>query len=98
MSMMSFSGMSCLCGPWPLPQQMCRRTRSSGMPRRAWFIASTRSCGVLAVVGDAHVGEHLPAVRQVRVVDLQDEAGVGDRLVLLVHRVGDGEEELLVVL
>ena len=50
--------------------------------------------GVLVVLRRRHVGVHLPAVRQVRVVDLQDEARVRDRLVLLRHRVGDGEEEL----
>ena len=51
---------------------------------------------VLAIVVDAHLRVHLPAVGQVRVVDLQHEAGVGDELVLLVHDVGDGEQELLV--
>ena len=96
MSTMCSSGMSFLCGPWPLPQHMWRRICSSGMSRSAWFSASTRSCGVLAIVVDAHVGEHLPAVGQVRIVDLEVQAGVGDGLVLLVHGVGDGEQELLV--
>jgi hypothetical protein len=52
---------------------------------------------VAAVVVDAHAGEHLPAVGQVWVVDLKDDAGVGNSLVLVVHRVCDGEEELFVV-
>ena len=49
--------------------------------------------GVFAVVGDAHLGVHLPAVGQVGIVDLEQHAGVGDGLVLLVQRVGDGEQE-----
>ena len=53
--------------------------------------------GVAPIVVDAHVGEHLPAVGQVRIVDLEVEAGVGDGAVLLVHGVGDGEQELFVV-
>ncbi len=52
--------------------------------------------GVLVVVGSAHLREHLPAVAQVRVVDLEDEAGIDDRLVLLRHGVSDGVHELLV--
>ena len=94
--MMSRRSMSFLCGPRPLPQHTCRRICSSGMSRSAWLIASTRSVGVLAIVVDAHLGEHLPAVRQVRIVDLQVQAGVGDGLVLVVQRVGQGEQELLV--
>src|SRR5688572_25164599 len=39
----------------------------------------------------------LPAVREAWVVKLDDEAGVRNRLVLLVHGVGDGVEELLLV-
>ena len=38
--------------------------------------------GVLAVVAHAHVRIHLPAVGQVRVVDLQQKPGGDDRLVL----------------
>ena len=34
----------------------------------------------------------LPAVRQVGIVDLQQETGIDDGLVLFVHRVGDGEQ------
>src|SRR3989304_5217045 len=45
---------------------------------------AARHCGAPAV-GD---GER-------RVVDLQEEAGVRDRLVLLVHGLGDGEDVLL---
>src|SRR5690606_30080967 len=43
-----------------------------------------------------HFGEHLPAVRKVRVVDLADEAGVDDGPVFFLHRVGDGVEHFLV--
>src|SRR5688572_17743052 len=39
----------------------------------------------------------LPAVREAWVVELDNEAGVRNRLVLLVHGIGDGVEELLLV-
>ena len=48
----------------------------------------------LAVLRDAHLGVDVVAVRQVRVVELEDDARVGDRLVLLVHGVGDGEQHV----
>ena len=50
--------------------------------------------GPLAVLLDRELRVHLEAVRQVGVVELENEAGVRDRLVLVVHRVGDREEEL----
>ena len=68
------------------------------MPRSAWFSASTlaqahlRQSAMLAS-GCMHV-----IGREQRVVDLQDEAGVDDRPVLLVQRVGDGVEIFLVAL
>ena len=42
--------------------------------------------------------DHVPVVRQARIVDLQHEAGVDDRLVFLAHGVGGGEDEFLSVL
>ena len=51
---------------------------------------------VTAVVSDAHLGEHLPAVRQVRIVDLQVQTGPGDRLILLVQGIGEREDVLLI--
>ena len=36
----------------------------------------------------------VPVLGHARIVDLQDEAGVGDRAVLDAQRVGDGEQEL----
>src|SRR5215510_3679730 len=38
----SCSGRSVTWGPCQLPQQIWYRTRSSGIPRRAWFTSSTR--------------------------------------------------------
>ena len=53
--------------------------------------------GELLVVGDAGLGvDHVPVLGDRRVVDLQDQPGIEDRLVFLAHRVGAGEEELLV--
>ena len=48
--------------------------------------------GVLAILRHGHARHELPAVRQVGVVDLKQEAGVDDGLVLFVHGVGDGEQ------
>ena len=64
----------------------------------AWFSASTCSCALLAEARrDRQVGElDVAAHRQVGAVELQHEAGLGDRLVLVLHRVGDGVQVLLV--
>jgi hypothetical protein len=45
---------------------------------------------------DVHLAMDLPAVGQVGIVDLQQDAGVRNRHVLLTHCVGNGEEERLV--
>ena len=47
------------------------------------------------VRGDIHLGLYLPGIEEVGVVYLQDEPCIRDGLVLLVHGVGDGVEELL---
>ena len=39
--------------------------------------------------------DHVPVVRQARIVDLQHDAGIDDRLVLVAHRLGRGEQEFL---
>ena len=58
---------------------------------------------VEAHLGEAPVGRHvhlrvqLPGVGQVGIVDLQQEPSVGDRLLLVVHGIGDGVDERLVV-
>ena len=38
----------------------------------------------------------VPPHREIRAVDLENEPGLGHRLVLVLHRVGDGEEVRLV--
>ena len=51
------------------------------------------SCGRLAESLDVQVGVlDVAAHAEVGAVDLQHEAGGGDRLVLVAHRLGDGEE------
>ena len=51
------------------------------------------------VVFDRGLGiDHVPARRGRRIVELQDEPGIEDRLVLLAHRFGAGVEKLLVAL
>ena len=51
----------------------------------------------LAELVEAQVGElDVPAHPEVGTVDLQVDAGAGDRLVLPLHGVGDGEQVLLV--
>jgi hypothetical protein len=37
------------------------------------------------------VRHELPTVRQIRIVDLEQETGVGNGLVFFVHGIGDGE-------
>src|SRR6266545_1938990 len=54
--------------------------------------------GELAILWDAHVTVNLPRIRQVRVVNLEQEAGVGDGLVLLMHGIRDGVEKILIAL
>ena len=48
--------------------------------------------GILAIFRHAHFRHELPAVGQIGIVDLQQEAGVDDRFVFLVHSVGDGDQ------
>src|SRR5262249_784435 len=50
---------------------------------------------VLAVLGPAHSWEKLPGGRELRLVDLQDETSISDRLVLLTQSLGRPEEERL---
>ena len=54
--------------------------------------------GVFAVIGKGDVRQAVPAIGQIGGVDLQQEAGIDDRLVFLVHDIGDGEHELFVAL
>ncbi len=49
---------------------------------------------ILAIVRQTHVRMHLPGIGEIGIVDLQDEAGVDDRLVFFAHRCGNGEEIL----
>ena len=53
---------------------------------------------VCAVIGRRHLGEHLPAVGQIRIVDLQLEAGFDDRQIFDTHGLGDSEQEVFGVL
>src|SRR5207249_4229499 len=46
---------------------------------------------VRAVLAHAHIWEKLPGGRELRLVDLKDETGVGDRLVLLAQSLGRPE-------
>jgi hypothetical protein len=68
------------------------------MPRSAWLSASTRSVAYLRVFFDGDARQARPAVGQIGIVDLQQEAGVDDRAIFLTHRFGNGEDEFLVVL
>ena len=94
--MMSFAGTSPTCGVLKLPQQMWYRIWSSGSPRSAWFSASTRSCAHARYSLHRRGRDH-EVVRpgQERVVDLQDQPCVEDRLVLDPQHVGDRVDELL---
>ena len=51
----------------------------------------------LLVLLDRRLGiDHVPVRGDGRIVELQDQPGIEDRLVLLAHRLGAGEQELLV--
>ena len=53
--------------------------------------------GELLVLFDSWGGiDHVPVLGDGRVVDLQDQAGIDDGLVFVVHRVGAGVQEFLV--
>ena len=51
---------------------------------------------IFAILRERDVGQAVPAVRQIGVVDLQQKAGLDDRAIFLVHGVGDRENEFLV--
>jgi len=70
--------------PWDVVQRVVERVNPHG--------------GIFAVFGNCDVGQASPTVRKVGVVDLQQKTGVDDRLVLLAHRLSDGERERLIVL
>ena len=47
---------------------------------------------LLAEVGEAQIAKYsMAAQRQIGAVELQDEAGVDDRLIFLAHHIGEGE-------
>jgi len=50
---------------------------------------------VLTVLRHGHIWEELPGGRELRLVNLEDEAGVGDCLVLLAQGLSGSEEESL---
>jgi hypothetical protein len=50
---------------------------------------------VFAILGHGHIWKKLPGGRKFRLVDLEDEAGVGNRLVLLTQGFSCPEEERL---
>ena len=54
--------------------------------------------GPFAACGDVGLGVHHVIGGEERVVDLEDEAGIDDRLVFLAQRVGEGDEVILLVL
>ena len=49
-----------------------------------------------AALGEVDPGVHRPMARELRIIDLQDEAGIDDRPVFRVQRVGNGDAELFV--
>ena len=70
--------------------------RSSGSPRIAWFSASTRTIVNFLYASTRRLGvDHVPILGDRGIVELEDEPGIDDRLVLLAHRIGAGEDELL---
>jgi len=57
--------------------------------------ASTRTNRELLIVGHRGLGvDHVPVLGDRRIIELQDEPGVDDGLVLLAHGIGAGEQKL----
>ena len=96
--MMLASAMSVMCGHSPLPQHRCIRICSGGMSRKRVVQRAHVHPDLVPefLVGQRVVAEHGPGHRQVRAVDLEHDAGCGDRVVLGLHRVGQREDVLLV--
>src|SRR5271170_8422735 len=54
------------------------------------------TCRELSVILDSRLGiDLIPPFGDTRIVELQNDAGVDDRLVFLAHRISAGEEKLL---
>ena len=71
--------------------------RSSGRPRDRVVQRLDPNRREFPIVRDCRLGIDLvPALGDARVVELQDEAGIDDRLVLLAHRLGASVEKFLV--
>ena len=70
-----------------------------GMLCTAWLSASTCSCARLRNSGKVEIGVLDVATHgEIGTIDLQHEAGIGDGLVFVPHRIGDGVDVGLVVL
>ena len=84
-----------LCGPCQLPQQKCRPNLLLGQPADRVGERLQPHLEVLAVRRHVLPAVPGPVVDDVRAVELEDEAGVHDGLVVRLDRLGEGEEELL---
>ena len=96
MSTRSAIPMSVECGPCQLPQQQWKRTSSRGMPAQRVVERLDADHRELPVVLQRRLGRELvPVLREGRLVDLDDDARVRDREVLLAHRLRARPDELL---
>ena len=87
--------MSVVCGPCQLPQQRWKRILSDGSPLIEWLSASRQSFRVAPVALDVWLFLRLiPALAYRRIVKLEGEPGVDDRLVFHAHRIRAGVHQL----
>ena len=91
-STISLSGMSYLWGAMITAPTHMEAHPVDGQISQAVVKRLDAQLLILPVLRHAHLRIHLPCIRQIRVVDLEDEAGVDDGLVFFVHGVGDGEK------
>ena len=82
--------MSKACGPCMITNAVLRQAAQGMIERLDPHLA------VFAKRGQAHAhADAVPQRRQPGVVDLQDEPGRDDRLIFAAHRLGEGEDEVV---
>ena len=69
-----------------------------GQPAQRMIEIADPAFHPFAIVGQGHGVPRVPGADQRRKVDLEQEPGVEDRLVLFAHRLAEGEEILIVTL
>ena len=96
-SIMCRSSMSFTCGRCGLAQQKWKRINSSGQSVEGVVDHLDAHAEICAQIRQRPVGIELPARRELGLVDLDDQAGVGDRSVLLADGLRHGHQVGLLI-